>query len=125
MLSDAPLAAATQAIEEVRNGTPEPAPMPRWRAKPPLWRWVEFKDEAAGGRAEMLMNPPNGLLIDMGTSPALGVRRLHEVIRAWNLDDADGQPLPVSRESLDSLEPEVIRAIIDAWNDARGLSKRH
>lgn len=43
------------------------------------------------------------------------VELLIEHVKRWNLEDEDGQPLPVSVESLQQQEVPVIRAIAREW----------
>lgn len=46
---------------------------------------------------------------------------VHHIVR-WNLEDDDGQPLPVTVESLRRLEPGMILALKQVWIDSiRGV----
>lgn len=118
--AQAPLPAAEQAIAEVRNGTAAPI---RYRQKPAAWQWVDLKGECAGGKVEVLLNPGLGLLSQLTTTTGI-CAHLHELIRAWNLEDAQGKPLPVSPAGVALLDTTESSAIMDAWSDARDLSKR-
>lgn len=119
-LDQAPLPQTEQALAELRNGTP--APVVRYRQKPAAWQWVDLKGDCAGGRVEVLLNPGLGLLAQLTTTAGI-CAHLHELIRAWNLEDADGKPLPISPVGVGQLDTTESAAIMDAWSDARELSK--
>lgn len=36
-------------------------------------------------------------------------------VKRWNLEDADGQPLPVTVEALQTQEPVLVRALAREW----------
>jgi hypothetical protein len=119
--SQAILPAAEQAVADVRNGQAAPI---RYRQKPAAWQWVDLKGDCAGGRVEVLLNPGLGLLAQLTTTAGI-CAHLHELIRTWNLEDAAGKPLPVSPAGVGQLDTTESAAIMDAWSDARELSKRH
>jgi len=102
------------------NGQPA---LPRFRLAPPLWAWVEVEAPYAGLQVEMLLNPPAPLLFDL-TAPGGLLRHLPTIIRAWNLDDPAGQPLPADASGVAQLEPDCLSAIWAAYNERYALSKR-
>lgn len=119
-LDQAPLPQTAQALAELRNGIP--APVVRYRQKPAAWQWVDLKGDCAGGRVEVLLNPGLGLLAQLQTTAGI-CAHLHELIRAWNLEDAQGKPLPISPVGVGQLDTTESAAIMEAWSDARELSK--
>lgn len=120
MATDTPSRVAHEVVGELRNGQPAPV---RFRQKPPQWEWVELKDEYAGCRVELLLNPGLGALSAIQTTSGI-VQHFHEIIRDWNLDDPEGNPLPVSPAGVALLDDDLSTAIMRAWAEARELHKR-
>jgi len=43
---------------------------------------------------------------------------IEHVIRAWNLDDREGKPIPVSKEGLAKLPIDFLMQVISEWSQA-------
>lgn len=53
-----------------------------------------------------------------------GITGLAAVVKAWNLADADGTPLPISSETLQQVPLRLIRTLSDAFREhALGVPK--
>lgn len=100
-----------------------PLDAPRWRIRYPQYKRVELTGDWAGAWLDMLLNPPIAVMADMQARMDGPRWHLHKVIRAWNVEDAQGQPLAVSAESVGQLDDATVVAIIQAWHQARDLSK--
>ncbi|PXY27437.1 hypothetical protein [Prauserella muralis] len=48
-------------------------------------------------------------------------RRMIECILDWNLEDDDGQPMPVTVESIRAQEPEFFWVLVRAWIRANSI----
>lgn len=46
-----------------------------------------------------------------------GIDRLLESLVSWDMTDEDGQPVPLDRAGLDTLDIDQILELIDAWSD--------
>jgi hypothetical protein len=104
------------------NGT-APAAAPRWRIRHPQVKRVELTGEWAGAWADLVLNPPIAVLSDLQHG-ADGPRwHLHRIIRAWNFEDAAGDPLPVDAAGVGQLDDATVVALLEAWHRARDLSK--
>lgn len=123
MTEDAP-AYATE-VEPRQNGIALEAPdPPRFRLASPLYDWVELRDDWAGARLKLWLNPGMGLIVQVTATNQGALLHLHELVQEWNLEDAAGVPLPLSAAGTAQLEPDMVTAILDAWAERRTLSKR-
>lgn len=123
MLDTSPALPETlDALDDLRHGPPPPAAPPRFRLRPPLYQTVYLTGPFAGAEATMLLNPGLGLVAALQTTTGL-CAHLHELVQTWNLEDRDGQPLPVSPEGVAQLEPALSAALMTAWGEAREVSK--
>jgi hypothetical protein len=120
--TSSPLPETLDALHELRHGPPPPPAPPRFRLRPPLYQTVHLTGPFAGAELTMLLNPGMGLVAMLQTTTGL-CARLHELVQAWNLEDQDGQPLPVSPAGVAQLEPALSAAIMTAWGEAREVSK--
>lgn len=72
----------------------------------------------------------DGITVTLRTNPTLAQRRvlqageegpflstLVDLIQAWNVGGADGQLLPLTLESLETLPDDLISAIVTGWTD--------
>lgn len=116
-------------ITELSNGKGAAAVLER-AAEPPVlmtqrmpvrWQWVELTDDWAGWRAEMHMNPPMSLLLQIQNEGVLVA--MPKLIRAWNFGDPEGNPLPLTPEGMAALPDDLLTALAAAYQATRGLPK--
>lgn len=96
----------------------EPAPR-RFRLAQ-RYKRITLHGDYEGGWAVMLLNPPMSVLEQMRTDPVAATGAL---VKEWNLDDAEGKPLPATAEGMAALPEDVWAALVNAWREARDLSK--
>lgn len=91
----------------------------------PDWQEVVLPEPYVPGRLVMLMNPKMSLVRACAGGNVVALTdHLHELVREWNLTDADGVPLPVSPEGVGELDSDLLEAITGAWARQRALPKR-
>lgn len=64
----------------------------------------------------------NGMADDEAEDTAAARRRMRQLLADqlidWNMEDEDGNPLPCTMASIDTLDPLELAAIINAWTSA-------
>jgi hypothetical protein len=61
-----------------------------------------------------------GQLLEFDTTDSKGQRMVQlfgEALISWNLEEEDGTPIPATPEGLSTLEPGIVRVIVEAWSD--------
>jgi hypothetical protein len=117
-------------ITELSNGKGAAAVLAR-AAEPPLLtqrmpvkvRRVELDGDYAGWWAEMYMNPPLGIVLQLDGTAQAALEQMPKLIKAWNFGDPDGNPLPITPEGMRELPHDLIEQLATAYSDARGLPK--
>ena len=83
--------------------------------------------ELIGLEVTAIISVPTAALLDIDTSAkagtSAGIRRAVEGFVAvakpeWNLDDADGKPVPATAAGMMTLPPNILTAVLTAWGEA-------
>lgn len=92
------------------------------RLAPRFHRVTITEGEYEGVWAEMWLNPPLSVM-KQTQDRATFAQGMGKLIRAWNVADEDGQPIPAGEAGIEATPDELHIALIQAWQEARDFPK--